>query len=107
MNYQALKTMIEWIINNHTCPYCQSKINWTNIDIIWAAGNNVNIDIECPNCKKHSIVKSQVIQLDAQNIQKLKNNLDIKSNKSIKDSEISELSKDLKTRKLTVEDLLN
>jgi len=108
MNYKALTSMVDWLVNNYLCPSCDSKINAENIDIVWAAWNNVNIDIECPKCKNHSMVKSQIIQLDMQNIQKLRDNLNqTKTKNSIKDSQIVELSKDLKARKLKVEDLFN
>lgn len=116
MNYQALKTMIESLIKSYKCPECSSSISDTNVDIIWAAWNNVNIDIECPKCKKHSIVKSQVIQMNVGNLWQLKDNLlNLKNNiwkprlnvkhKTIKDKEIIDLSKDLKNDKLNASDL--
>jgi DNA-directed RNA polymerase subunit RPC12/RpoP len=75
MNYQALKSMIDNLVKNYKCNECWSNITDNNIDIVWAAWNNVNIDIECPKCKKHAMLKSQVIQIDINNIKDLKNNL--------------------------------
>jgi hypothetical protein len=54
------------------------------------------------------MVKSQIIQIDMQHIQKFKENLSqAKKEDSIKDTQIVELSKDLKINKLKVEDLFN
>ena len=110
MNYQALKSMIESLIKSYKCNECGSNITEENIDIVWAAWNNVNIDIECPNCKKHAMVKSQVMQIDINNIKWLKNsllNLKNKIETPIKDEEMIKLSKDLKNRNLNVKDLFN
>lgn len=111
MNYQALKSMIENLINTYKCPECKSSISEGNVDIIWAAWTNVNIDVECPKCRKHSMIKSQIIQMNINNIESLRSSLlDIKNLKSsikhgINDSEITNLSKDLKSDSLNVSDL--
>jgi hypothetical protein len=39
-------------------------VNDNNVDVIGAAGTTVNIDIECPSCGKHSMIKSEVMSLD-------------------------------------------
>lgn len=118
MNYQALKTMIESILNSYKCAECGSSVTADNIDIMWAAWNNVNIDIECPKCKKHAMVKSQIMQMNVNNIEQLKENLDkikgsllnlntwIKS-ELIKDKDIIDLSKDLKNKNIEAWDLFN
>lgn len=115
---------------------CGSGVEDTSIDIIGAAGSNINIDIECPKCEKHSMVKAEVAQIDlnmmninAESIEKLKERLSglrqwlevILKNKRlshtpasskntketlIKDEEIIDLSKDLKPTHCSVEDLL-
>lgn len=110
MNYQALKSMIESLIKSFKCQECQSNITEKNIDIVWAAWNSVNIDIECPNCKKHTMVKSQILQIDASNINLLKDNLTkLKTNLDtpIKDEEMIKLSKDLKNRNISASDLFS
>ena len=118
MNYQSLKWMIESIIKNYKCPQCSNSVVDTNIDIIWAAWNTINIDIECSNCWKHSMIKTEVLSIDLtnknvsiDNIKKIKqrfskNNVNlIWWNKSIKDTEIVDLNKNLRKEKLNVSDL--
>lgn len=111
--------MIESLIKSYKCPECNSWVSEANIDIIWAAWSTINIDIECANCWKHSMVKTEVLSIDLtnkqispENIQKLKQSLLAKNWKviipknSIKDTEIVDLNKDLKKRKFNVSDLL-
>jgi len=108
MNYQALKTMIESLVKTYKCKDCWSDITEENIDIVWAAWNNVNIDLECPKCNTHTMVKSQVVQIDLGNIKNLKNSLiSLKTNieNPIKDEVMIKLSKDLKNRNLNAKDL--
>lgn len=118
MNYKHLKAMIDWIIHSYACPECNSKVDENSLDIIWAAWNTTNIDIACPNCKKHSIIKTEALSLNLsnkglskENIDKLKDKLlkekwiNLKKVDSIKDNEIVELNKNLKKTKLNVADL--
>ena len=125
--------MVDNLITAYSCPFCGSKnISEQNIDIIGAAWNTVNIDMECPSCKKHFMAKTEVVQVNASNIntetlKKLQNSLlslkwkigwDItlgwqvlKNNDSskkvlLRDEEIISLQKELKEKKiLKVEDL--
>lgn len=119
MNFQTLKWMIESIIKSYKCPGCDSGVSDANIDIMWAAGSTINIDIECTKCGKHSMVKTEVLSIDLtnkwlsqENIQKLKNTILDKNSKMIwgntiiKDAEIIWLNKDLRKNKLNVTDLL-
>lgn len=133
MNFGMLKNMVDNLISAYACPFCGSKnISEQNIDIIGAAGNTVNIDMECPSCKKHFMAKTEVVQVNSSNInaetlKKLQNSLlalkgkigwdisigwwilknredDVKS--ALKDEAIVSLQKELKTKKsLKVEDL--
>lgn len=116
MNYKALKWMIDNLTKSYKCPECNSEVNESNVDIIWAAGTTINIDIECNNCGKHSMIKSEVITLDLtkiQNVNELKEKLKDSTTKKIevnpknliKDEEIVELNKDLKQNNLWVQDL--
>ena len=111
MNYQGLKTMIEGLVKSHKCPECKSSITDSSIDIIGAAWSNVNIDIECPSCKKHSMVKTQLLQVNVGSISELKEKLlktvsIIKRNpNTIKDKEITNLSKDLRNSDFNASDL--
>lgn len=119
MNYQSLKWMIESLVKSYKCPECNSGVTDANIDIIWAAWTTINIDIECGKCKKHTMVKTEVLSIDLtnknfslENLQKLKQTLAVKnwniitSQNSIKDDEIVDLNKNLRKRKFDVSDLL-
>lgn len=65
MNYQTLKTMIEGLIKSYKCPACDSvHIQEQNVDIIGAAGNTVNIDMQCPACKKHYMARMEVVGMN-------------------------------------------
>ena len=116
MNFQSLKWMIESVVSSYKCPECNSWVNDSNVDIIWAAWTTINIDIECSNCWKHSMIKTEVLHLDLtknisqENIAKLKESLlnsnwKLINNPTIKDDEIIWLNKDLRKRWLNVSDL--
>lgn len=64
MNFKALKWMIDSLVKSYKCPECWNEVNDNNVDVIGAAGTTVNIDIECPSCWKHSMIKSEVMSLD-------------------------------------------
>jgi DNA-directed RNA polymerase subunit RPC12/RpoP len=68
MNYWALKWLVETVVKNYNCPECSATVTDENIDVIWAAGNTINIDIECSECGKHSMVKSEVLTFDLANM---------------------------------------
>lgn len=119
MNFQSIKWMIESLVKNYKCPECWEWITDSNVDIMWAAGSTINIDIECYACWKHSMVKTEVLAINlsekgisAENIEKLKNTLlkvnwnKLNSKNTINDEEIVWLNKDLKKGKLNVSDLL-
>ena len=127
MNFQWLKAMIESLIKSYKCPECSSEVDSTSVDIVWAAWNTVNIDIECPSCKKHSMIKAEILAVDFWNLKLSKENMDklkenfkntninvnqklnhiAKAKKVIKDIEITKLDKDLKTQKLKASDLFD
>jgi len=119
MNYKALKWVIDWLIKSHKCTNCWSFINEEWIDIVWAAWTTVNIDITCPSCDKHSIIKAEIAQVNVSNlnINNIKNwNIkdeiikQLKWNKSIKtisDSDISKLNEKLKKDDIKINDLFD
>lgn len=119
MNFQSLKWMMDSIINSYKCPECTNQINESNIDIMWAAWTTINIDIECFNCGKHSMMKTEILAIDlsknwisAENFEKLKETIwaikpQLKQNiVKINDAEIVWLNKDLNQNWLNVSDLL-
>ena len=64
MNFQALKWVVSSIIEWYTCPDCKSQVWEENIDIIWTAWTNINLELVCPKCKKNSIIKGRVLSID-------------------------------------------
>lgn len=121
MNYQALKWLIDNIINNYKCPNCWENIEDSNIDIIWAAWTTINIDVWCEKCSKHSMIKSEILSIDISKIwlakewiwfmkdkiEEMKNKLIEKKENSIKDEKIQEINKKLKVRNIKVEDFFS
>ena len=120
MNFWALKWLVDNVVANYKCPECNSDINDNNIDVIWAAWNTVNIDIECSNCWKHSMIKSEVMTFDLSKMPIPKDKMEILRNelwklkwkiasnnkqKLIKDEEIVILNKDFKRNDFNVSDL--
>ena len=103
MIYEAMKWLIEWLVWTYKCE-CGSSVTEKDVDIVWAAWNTVNLDIICPKCHKHWMVKSELILMNMNwlaevkhVIENLKNKISTKSEKiEISDKEITDLSKDLK-----------
>lgn len=123
-----LKNMVENLVSTYKCPYCSSKeISEKHIDIVWAAGNTVNIDMHCPSCDKHFMAKTEVMQMDLGNISsdklaalqksllalkgKLGWNIEIeteihsKKEESIKDENIMQLRETMKKDNFDIKDL--
>lgn len=112
---------------------CQSDVIDENIDIIGAAGTTLNIDVECPRCQKHTMIRAEIAQIDArtfwvgkagsENFREYFDNFkksllsqnnkrltsteteEIKDENIIKDTEIIHLSKSLKSKKISVSEL--
>lgn len=120
--------MVENLVSSYTCPFCQSKdISEQNIDIVWAAGNTVNIDMHCPSCNKHFMAKTEVVQMElwsvsADKIEKIKNSLSAlkwkmwwdlsietldDSKNAIKDDSILDLHKKLQNKSYSASDLFS
>jgi len=106
MNYKALNSMIKNLINWYKCPECQSKIESTDIDIVWAAWTTVNLDILCKKCNRHSMIKSQIIHINLEQIKSIKNEIISDTKRSIQDNQIIKLSKDLKNKQVNVSDII-
>ena len=116
MNFQSLKWMIDSLVKTYKCPECNHDVSEKNVDIVWAAGSTINIDVECPSCKRHSMVRTEVLSVDLANGNISKDKINtikeaikgIKKSgiiKNIKDEEIVELNKELKKEDLSVDDL--
>lgn len=122
MNYQILKSIFESILQNFKCPACESKIWESNLEIIWAAGSTVNLNIICPSCWRHSFIKAEISQINLSNFSHLTKDKLIKmkeflqgnvsnenKNKSISinEKEIIDLKNLLNQSHIWVNDLLN
>lgn len=59
MNYLILKSIIEATIANFKCKNCDSWISEWNLNILGTAGNNINMEVVCPNCKVQWVVKAE------------------------------------------------
>ncbi len=130
MNFQSLKSMVDSLVQTYICPTCNSWVDDRSVEVVWTAGTNINIEVACPNCWKHSIVRAQVFSLDVplnnlnpEQIDELQERLeDIHKNglqlegeadfpkkrinkDAIKDIQITELNKDLKKRNFSVTDM--
>ncbi len=130
MNFWMLKNMVENLVQGYKCPFCSgTDISEWNIDIIWAAGNTVNIDMHCPKCKKHFMAKTEVVHMELGNVSadklgqiqkslqalkwKLGWNIEIetqlikwKGEQKILDESIVDLKKWMSAKDFSVEDLL-
>lgn len=107
MNFEGLNIMINNLIQGYKCPECQWNITAHDIDIVWAAWSTVNLDVVCTNCGKHSMIKSQIMHINQEQIKALQNKVGSSKKSIIKDNQIVELSKDLKHRKVNVSDILS
>jgi len=107
MNFQSLKGMIDTLTQTFKCPECSAEVNDSTIDIVGAAGTTINIDIECYNCWRHSMVRSEVYSIDLKNNPLAKNIPSKKLMKKnlIKDEQIVDLNKNLNQKDISISDL--
>jgi hypothetical protein len=121
MNYNVFKTLVDVLVKTYKCPNCSAEVNENSIDIVGAAGSTINVDIACPTCKQHSIIKAEATQVNAnmmdfwanpnlESIKKSLSNLLVNRNRvvnenPIKDADIVSLNKDFKNPEIRVEDL--
>ncbi len=107
--------MIDNLVQTYTCPSCQSEVNDTNVEVVWTAWTNINVEVGCPNCGKHAIVRAQVFTLDLpslnisqEQLEWLKGQIgtiDMRNKNAIKDEQIVELNKTIKKNNCSVEEL--
>ena len=115
MNFQSLKTMIDNLVQTYNCPSCQSEVSDTNVEVVGTAWTNINVEVGCPNCGKHAIVRAQVFTLDLpslnisqEQLERLKWQLwiiDLRNKNAIKDTQIVALNKAFKQKNCSVEEL--
>jgi len=124
MDYKLLKALLDNILENFKCQNCWAQTSEENIEIIWVAWKNVNLNVKCTSCSKSSIIKAQANEvklnwLDKQKLDFIKTQLEKrlgwKANinivedtnvSSIENAQISELDKKLKQDDTSIEDLL-
>ena len=68
MNYKILKNIIENLLKSFTCPSCTSAINESDLEIVWAAGNTINVNVTCPQCQKNAMIRTEVAHVNLDNI---------------------------------------
>lgn len=132
MNFQAIKWMVDSLVETFSCPECNSRVDDSCVDVMWTAGQNINVDVICNKCSKHTIIRAQMLALEIpiQDIKMKSNNIwkieemqakldNIEKNKGhienmkvtkskstlIKDSQIIELNKNLKSNNISMEEL--
>ena len=115
MNFQSLKTMIDNLVQTYTCPSCQSEVNDDNVEVVGTAWTNINVEVGCPNCWKHAIVRAQVFTLDLPTLNISQEQLewlkwqvwtiDLRNKNAIKDEQIVEINKTIKKSNCSVEEL--
>jgi transcription elongation factor Elf1 len=113
MNYQVLKNIVDRLLQNFACPSCSELISEQDVEIVWAAGNTININVLCPSCNKNAMIRTELAQVNLWKINvdsmpseiqwkinTLKSELSINEHKSqwpqVKDEEIIDLNKKLK-----------
>ncbi|MDD3302668.1 MAG: hypothetical protein PHN31_03855 [Candidatus Gracilibacteria bacterium] len=107
MKYKILKGMLESFVKVYKCPMCNTEINENDVDIVGAAGNTLNINIECNKCKKSSMIKAEINNINLFPLNMNQEQINGISNKGerITDTEITDLNKKLKNSKLNASDL--
>jgi len=109
MNFQALKWMVDSVIEWYMCPECEVNVWEENIEIIWTAGTNVNLEVFCPKCWKSTIIKGQVFNIDLSKLwikwEKIEEKKwKTKNKNSIDEKEILDLNKTLKSKNFSMSD---
>ncbi|MCH2189014.1 hypothetical protein MK079_04265 [Candidatus Gracilibacteria bacterium] len=67
MNFGALKSMIESMIQQNKCSDCGASFSDENVDIVGAAGSNMNLEFHCHECGNTTMVKSQLMSFKINN----------------------------------------
>ena len=108
MNYILLKNIIDNVVQNFICPSCQTPVSEQDLEIVWAAGNTVNVNVKCSACQRNAMIKTEVAHVDIHNIwhmnlpDALKNALQNQKNmenvrkSQVTDEDIIDLNKRLK-----------
>lgn len=69
MNYLIIKSIIEATLANFRCKNCDATVTEKDISILGSAGNALNLEIICPNCKVQGVVKAEIGMMNLPNIQ--------------------------------------
>lgn len=67
MNYLILKSIIEATVVNFRCKDCWSTIVEWNLNILWTAGNSINMEVICPSCKAQWVIKAEIWLINQSN----------------------------------------
>jgi uncharacterized protein YchJ len=125
MNYIFLKNIVETIIQNFTCPECQSPTNEQTLQVTGIGSQWLDIQIQCHVCQSKSMLHAEVNTMAAQMLQNehgrkffedfikqwgaitadLHQNPRVNVSDTIKDEDIVKVHKDLQKAR-TIEDLM-
>lgn len=117
MNYLILQNIINSLITSFSCKNCNSKVGPADLNILWIAGNSLNLEAICPSCKTPWVIKAEIwLVTNLSNPEFMKNawplldvlkkwmeNLSI--NWAIKEEDINKVKENLKNCN-SIEDLL-
>ena len=125
--------MIQSLIRTFKCPYCSNQNLWEqDIHVMRYDKDILNLDIWCPKCKKHFMMRTELVQINASNLNPqvlkklqhilstiqqgfrggiidnkvIKKTWDLHQDSTLKDEQIVSFQKELSSKKdITVEDL--
>jgi hypothetical protein len=120
-----LKNIIETILQNFTCPECQSKTNEQTLQITGITPQGINIHIQCHICQSKSSLHAEVNTMAHEMLQNehgrkffhdfikqggsltadLQSSKEVMGKDTIKDEDIVKIHKDLQKAR-TMEDLM-
>lgn len=112
MNYLILKSIVDATLSGFSCRNCGASATDKDIQILGTAGNALNLEITCPECKTSGVLKAEVNVLSPQGpanqeaqafFESLKKSA-LQSQGGIRDEDILAIRETLK-KNLTVEDL--
>ena len=117
MNFPAILGVIESLTKTYTCPDCWKNVWEQWFDLVWAAWSTLNINVLCDNCKKLSIIRTDVKQIwvDISNVKDMKekikeikewldnankkiSEIKLSGDNKIKEEDILDLNKKIKKR---------
>ncbi|PID70747.1 hypothetical protein CSB37_01525 [bacterium DOLZORAL124_38_8] len=60
MKLDELKLVVQSLVDQMNCPFCQQKVQESQVNILHLAQNNCALQVQCPKCQKQTIVQANV-----------------------------------------------